>query len=166
MKYLKKTLTVLAASMAVLSLTGCNDKKEDTAKVDDAKIIETQDNQIANPWSEVDSIVEAKTITGFDFIVPDTIDGKSQSLIQVMNDELIEVRYGDDVIIRKSKGSDDNSGDFNSYDVAKEEDGLVLKGNEETYNCITWTNGDYAYSITSGSGLSLDTITEVVNSID
>ena len=166
MKYLKKTLTVLAASMAVLSLAGCNNKKEDTAKVDDAKIIETQDNQIANPWSEVDSIVEAKTITGFDFIVPDTIDGKSQSLIQVMNDELIEVRYGDDVIIRKSKGSDDNSGDFNSYDVAKEEDGLVLKGNEETYNCITWTNGDYAYSITSGSGLSLDTITEVVNSID
>ena len=49
MKNLKKTLTVLAASMAVLSLTGCNDKKEDTAKVDDAKIIETQDNQIANP---------------------------------------------------------------------------------------------------------------------
>ena len=166
MKNLKKTLTVLAASMAVLSLTGCNDKKEDTAKVDDAKIIETQDNQIANPWSEVDSIAEAKTITGFDFIVPDTIDGKSQSLIQVMNDELIEVRYGDDVIIRKSKGSDDNSGDFNSYDVAKEEDGLVLKGNGDTYNCITWTNGDYAYSVTSGSGLSLDTITEVVNSID
>ena len=83
-----------------------------------------------------------------------------------MNDELIEVRYGDDVIIRKSRGSDDNSGDFNSYDVTKEEDGLVLKGNEETYNCITWTNGDYAYSITSGSGLSLDTIIEVVNSID
>ena len=35
--------------MAVLSLAGCNNKKEDTAKVDDAKIIETQDNQIANP---------------------------------------------------------------------------------------------------------------------
>ena len=35
--------------MAVLSLAGCNNKKEDTAKVDVAKIIETQDNQIANP---------------------------------------------------------------------------------------------------------------------
>ena len=96
--------------MAVLSLAGCNNKKEDTAKVDDAKIIETQDNRIANPWSEVNSIAEAKTITGFDFIVQDTIDGQN---------EIIEVRYGDDVIIRKSKGNEDNSGDFNSYDVTK-----------------------------------------------
>ena len=188
MKNLKKTLTVLTASMAVLSLAGCNNKKEDTAKVDDAKIIETQDNQIANPWSEVNSIAEAKTITGFDFIVPDTIDGKSQSLIQVMNDEIIEVRYGDDVIIRKSKGNEDNSGDFNSYDVTKEEsieyvapgsdygtpDGitLTLKGDGDTFNCVTWARvasqagADYSYSITCGSGLSFETITEVVNSID
>ena len=131
--------------MAVLSLAGCNNKKEDTAKVDDAKIIETQDNQIANPWSEVNSIAEAKTITGFDFIVQDTIDGQN---------EIIEVRYGDDVIIRKSKGNEDNSGDFNSYDVTKEEsieyvapgsdcgtpDGitLTLKGDGDTFNCVTW----------------------------
>ncbi len=165
MKNLQKLFTVFTVGATLLALVGCSTKKDETVK-EDEQIIETDDNQIANPWSEVDSIVEAKAITGFDFTVPESIDGKSQSLIQVMNDEMIEVRYGDDIIVRKSKGSDDNSGDFNSYDVTKEEDGLVLKGNGDTYNCITWINGDYAYSITSGNGLSLDTITEVVNSID
>ena len=165
MKNLQKLFTVFTVGATVLALVGCSTMKDETVK-EDEQIIETDDNQIANPWSEVDSIVEAKAITGFDFTVPESIDGKSQSLTQVMNDEMIEVRYGDDIIVRKSKGSDDNSGDFNSYDVTREEDGLVLKGNGDTYNCITWTNGDYAYSITSGSGLSLDTITEVVNSID
>ena len=165
MKNLQKLFTVFTVGATVLALVGCSTMKDETVK-EDEQIIETDDNQIANPWSEVDSIVEAKAITGFDFTVPESIDGKSQSLTQVMNDEMIEVRYGDDIIVRKSKGSDDNSGDFNSYDVTREEDGLVLKGNGDTYNCITWINGDYAYSITSGNGLSLDTITEVVNSID
>ena len=161
----EKLFTVLTVGATVLALVGCSTKKNETVK-EDEQIIETDNNQIANPWSEVDSISEAKAITGFDFTVPESIDGKSQSLIQVMYDEMIEVRYGDDIIVRKSKGSDDNSGDFNSYAVTREEDGLVLKGNGDTYNCITWINGDYAYSITSGNGLSLDTITEVVNSID
>ena len=188
MKNLKKMFTVLTVGATVLSLVGCSTNK-DIVKKDDSNALETADtNQIANPWSEVSSIIEAKAITGFDFIVPDTIDGKSQSLIQVMNDEMIEVRYGDDIIVRKSKGSEDNSGNFNSYDVVKEEnieyvapgsdcgtpDGIVLtlKGSGDTFNCVTWTRtasqagADYSYSITCGGGLSLETITEVVNSID
>ncbi len=166
MKNLQKLFTVVTVGATVLSLVGCSGKNE-TVKKEDANTADINEtNQIANPWSEVGSISEAKAITGFDFTVPESIDGKSQSLVQVMNDELIEVRFGDDIIVRKSKGSDDNSGDFNSYDVTKEEDGFVLKGNGDTYNCITWTKDGYAYSITSSNGLSLDIITEAVNVIE
>ena len=141
----------------------------------------SNNNQIANPWTIVDSIKEASTMTNFDFIVPEKIDDNDISLIEVMNDEIIEVRYGEDIIIRKAKGKDDISGDYNSYDVVKEETisyvapnatcgtpdevVLTLRGNDDTYNCITWTYFDYAYSITSNDGLNLDSILDIVNSI-
>ncbi len=171
-KEMKNFMKLFFTGLICMSLVACNKKEE---------IVIDGDNKIANPWSEVNNISEAKTITGFDFIVPEEINGNKQSLIQVMEDSLIEVRFGDDIILRKSKGSDDNSGDFNSYDVTKEETisyimpdatygtadslTLTLKGNGDTYNCIIWTIGDYAYSITSSNGLSLDVITETINSI-
>ena len=138
-------------------------------------------NQIANPWTIVDSIKEASTMTNFDFIVPEEINGNKESLVQVMNDKLIEVRYGEDIIIRKARGNEDISGDYNSYDVVKEEAisyvapnatcdtpekiTLTLKGNDDTFNLITWTYFDYSYSISSDDGLSLDVILDIVSSI-
>ena len=141
----------------------------------------SNNNQIANPWTIVDSVEEASSLTNFDFIVPEKIDDNDVSLIEVMNDEIIEIRYGEDIIIRKAKGKDDISGDYNSYDVVKEETisyvapnatcgtsdeiVLTLRGNDDTYNCITWTYLDYAYSITSNDGLNLNSILDIVNSI-
>ncbi len=168
MKNLKKMFAVIVAGATVFSLVGCQSKtNNDVAKVDEPEIIDTSDNQIANPWSEVKTIDEASAIVGFDFNVPEVIDGKSQSLIMVMSDEEIEVRYGDnEITLRKAKGSDDISGDYNSYDSVTQEDGLTLKGDGDTYNCITWTSEAYAYSITSSNGLSLGLVNEIVNSID
>ena len=162
MNKINKLLVVLVLSMFCFSCSSNN-------------------NQIANPWTIVDSVEEASSLTNFDFIVPEKIDDNDISLIEVMNDEIIEVRYGEDIIIRKAKGKDDISGDYNSYDVVKEETisyvapnatcgtpdevVLTLRGNDDTYNCITWTYFDYAYSITSNDGLNLDSILDIVNSI-
>ena len=151
MKNLQKLFTVLTVGATLLALVGCSTMKDETVK-EDEQIIETDDNQIANPWSEVDSIVEAKAITGFDFTVPESIDGKSQSLIQVMNDEMIEVRYGDDIIVRKSKGSDDNSGDFNSYDVSDDVsvNGVDVSIDQSGNNILVrFVYDDYSYSLSS-----------------
>lgn len=143
-----------------LSLTACNKKEE---------VNDNGNDNMVNPWVEVKTLEEAKEKTGFDLVVPDVIDGKTISLIQAKDNEMIEVRYGDDIIIRKSKGSDDNSGDFNRYDTTKQETvgsyELTVKGNGDAYNNIIWTSNDYSYSITSSNGLSLDMISEVVNSI-
>ena len=137
----------------------------------------SNNDQIANPWTIVDSIKEASTMTNFDFIVPEEINGNKESLVQVMNDELIEVRYGKDIIIRKARGNEDISGDYNSYEIVKEETisyvapnatdeiVLTLKGNDDTFNLITWTYFDYSYSISSNDGLSLDVILDIVSSI-
>ena len=164
MKNLQKLFTVLTVGATVLSLVACSTKKDEVIEdSNNDEIIDT--NQIANPWSEVDSISETKAITGFDFTVPESIDGNSQSLVQVMNDELIEVRFGDDIIVRKSKGSEDNSGSFNNYDTVKEEGNLTVKGNGDTYNVAIWTSDGYSYSITSSNGLSMEAITDAVSSI-
>ncbi len=167
MKNLKKIFVASVACATVFALVGCQTKtSNDTVKKDEPEIIDTDDNQIANPWSTVETIKEASAIVGFDFNVPESIDGKDISLIQVMDDEEIEVRYGEDIIIRKSKGSDDNSGDYNNYDSVIEENGVTLKGDGDSYNCIIWTNEAYAYSITSSNGLGLDLVNELVSSID
>ena len=151
---MKKLFILLASLFVVMSLVGCSSNKE-------------ENNQIANPWVEVDSLDEASKITGFTFDVPDTLDGKSITLIQVMNDELIEVRYDDDIIFRKGKGSEDYSGDFNSYEITRTENindvEVTLKGSGDTYNCVTFIVDDYSYSITTNNGLSLDAISDVIN---
>ncbi len=160
MKNLKKALTVLTAILAVLSLGACS-KKDD-------KTIESEDNMV-NPWVEVNSLEQAKEKTGFEFVVPNDVNGKTISLIQIKGNDMTEVRFGDDIIVRKSKGSDDNSGDFNKYDVTKEEtidsNDVVIKGKDDVCYCITWNISDYSYSITSNNGLSIDTVKEMASSI-
>ncbi len=157
MKNLKKMFAVLTVSLAALSLFGCNSKVEE-------KVIDDNNNAI-NPWVEVADITKAIEKVGFDFAIPEDINGNKISLVRVMSDEMIEIRYGDDIIVRKSKGNEDNSGDLNNYDIVKEENGFTLKGNDDTYNCITWNKDNYSYSITTSNGLSLSDVADTVNAI-
>lgn len=52
---------------------------------------------------------------------------------------------------RKSVGTEDNSGDYNTYsvvvDAAIGEYPLTLSGDEQAFYLATWTDGTYAYSI-------------------
>lgn len=77
--------------------------------------------------------------------------------------ELAEILYfGEDDTLRyrKSRGTEDNSGDYNQY--AQETTltifGCVvtLKGGADGYTLAAWTDGTYAYSINSSTPLSLD----------
>ncbi len=137
LKNMKKIFVLLTVLFVTISLVACSFEEE-------------ENNQIVNPWVEVNSLDEASKITGFKFNVPNTFDTKTITLIQVMNDELIEVRY-DDVILRKGKGKEDYSGDYNSYEISKTENinniDVTLKGSSDTCNCATFLVEDYSYSI-------------------
>ena len=69
------------------------------------------------------------------------------------------------ITLRKSKGSADNSGDFNAYNnvvTTKINDNeVVIKGNSETFTLAIMTDGEYTWSLTFDSGVTTDTITNM-----
>lgn len=75
--------------------------------------------------------------------------------------ELAEIQYfgqTDSLCYRKSIGTDDNSGDYNTYAQEKTLElsscTVTFKGNTDGYLLATWTDGTYAYSISVTSPMT------------
>lgn len=73
--------------------------------------------------------------------------------------ELAEVSYtgaGQTAVFRQSLGSEDNSGDYNTYNDVIEMDAngqtVTLRGNEGVYSLALWTDGTYSYSLSLSPG--------------
>ena len=105
--------------------------------------------------------------------VPETIGEYSKTLIQNMDQEIIQVFYekngtDDSILIRKGTGSDDISGDYNKYTEIKETQigdvQVTEKGNDGTVSLATWTTEDYSYSI-SVPGMSEDEIAVIIEQV-
>ena len=117
---------------------------------------------------------DAAALTGYDFTVPDSVDGYPDVTIAVLESEqLTEVQYSSGnarLCLRKAPGSDDISGDFNQYaeSNAVDVDGrsVTLQGNDGQVQLATWLDGDYTYSIgiyrEDGTGLTADEMTGLV----
>lgn len=117
---------------------------------------------------------DAAALTGYDFTVPDSVDGYPDVTIAVLESEqLTEVQYSSGnarLCLRKVPGSDDISGDYNQYaeSNAVDVDGrsVPLQGNDGQVQLATWLDGDYTYSIgiyrEDGTGLTADEMTGLV----
>ncbi len=101
--------------------------------------------------------VPLKELTGLPFDVEDT---------QYVSywEELAEIQYfgqTDSLCYRKSRGTEDNSGDYNVYSQVKTLDvsgcTVTLKGGAEGYSLAAWTDGTYAYSISASKPLTEET---------
>lgn len=129
--------------------------------------------QIANPFQDCTSLAQAAEIAGFEMTVPDSISGYTQGSIQAIDKQMIQVFYssGDDsILLRKASGSDDISGDYNTYaqtnTVTVGSIPVTMKGSSDTVSVAAWTDGGYAYAIDiSGTGLSADAVTALVAEI-
>lgn len=72
---------------------------------------------------------------------------------------MIEVIYeavddSDDAIyIRKGSGTDDISGDYNSYSESKKVSvgsyNVTMKGDNGTVSLVTWTDGEFSYAVST-----------------
>lgn len=78
--------------------------------------------------------------------------------------ELAEIQYlgqSDTLCYRKSLGTEDNSGDYNTYPQEKTVDvsglSVTLKGDGKGCSLALWTDGTYAYSISVSGQLSEET---------
>ena len=78
--------------------------------------------------------------------------------------EMAEIRYRNDeaeAVFRKSAGTEDISGDFNSYDTIQEltvgDITVTLKGNSGIYMLAIWFQDGFSYSLSISSGAAEET---------
>lgn len=129
--------------------------------------------QIANPFEDCDTLDDAAKIAGFEMTAPDHIDGYSSLSVQAIEKEMIQLCFADGdntLCLRKAVGTNDVSGDYNSYSETStvEINGLqvTVKGDGGLICVAVWTDGGYSYSIgASGTALAMDTVKTLVSSI-
>ena len=110
----------------------------------------------ANPWKDSDTLKEAEADAGFEVNIPDRFKDFAPSCYRSTKNDIIEIIYTDSegneaFRIRKSAGTDDISGDYNSYESEKstsvEDKTVNIKSNGNDVYVVTWCEGNYTYAI-------------------
>ena len=169
---------LLLLSMLCLAIIACGKKEEVKEEVAQAtEVSQPADVGVPNPFEIVDTLDEAAKIAGFSLEAPTEYADYKTTLIQVIEDDMIEVIYFDDVEktheglrVRKANGTDDISGDYNEY---KEENVVKVgelevteKGNDGSISIASWTDGTYSYSINVDEALlNADDISNLISNI-
>ena len=135
--------------------------------------------QIANPWSDFDSLEEAETDAGVELTLPESYQGFNHRIYRSMHGEMIEVIYQDadgqeGFRIRKSRDAGDISGDYNSYTQKKTleiGDRVVeTRGNGDEIAVASWgnlsLNLSYAICVAEDQHFTEDDIRSLVEAID
>ena len=139
--FIKHTTLLACSALLAVSLAACSQPAASDAAstAGSASSSATSDtSQIPNPWTGCTTLADAAALTGYDFTVPDSVDGYPDVTIAVLESEqLTEVQYSSGnarLCLRKAPGSDDISGDFNQYaeSNAVDVDGrsVTLQGND------------------------------------
>ncbi len=159
---MKKLIAFILCGLSVCSLAACASK---TATSGNAAI--------PNPFVDCATLADAAMLTGFDIIVPDSVDGFDTRTIQVMDNKMIQVIYtkGDNnLLIRKQAGSDDISGDYSQYSetntVTLGTLQVTMKGENGMVCLATWADGGYMYAIDAQDvPWSSDTISALIGNV-
>lgn len=114
-----------------------------------------------NDIVEVSSVEELSKTVGFEVSEPGNLPFEPESVAYTAYwAEMAEIIYTNDeqtAVFRKGIGSDDVSGDYNSYELTSEisvnDINAMLKGNGETYTLAIWTDGEFAYSLSLSEGV-------------
>lgn len=135
--------------------------------------------QIANPWSDFDSLEEAEADADVELTLPESYQHFDHRIYRAMHGEMIEVIYQDadgqeGFRIRKSRGSEDISGDYTSYAQEKTltsgDRSVTIRGNGDTISVATWSNHNlnlsYAICVAEDRHFTEDDIRSLVEAID
>ena len=118
--------------------------------------------QVVNGIVEVDTLEQLAAAVGFEIEELGTLPFEVETTTYISYwGEMAEVSYtgeGQTSTFRKSRGTEDNSGDYSVYSAAKEITicslTVTLKGSGEVYTLATWSADGYAYSISLSNGIS------------
>ena len=122
--------------------------------------------QIANPLVDYDSLEEAEKVVGFELSYSESIKAESYTII---NGTTLQLNLENDGYLRKAKGREDISGDYNEYEKAEtktaEGKSVTLKGNGGKVMLAIWTDGDYTYCVGITDGISEADMLLIVNAV-
>ena len=113
---------------------------------------------------QADSAEELAGLVGFEVIDVEGLPFEPQETTYLAYwGEMAEIQYSAEnvrAVFRKSAGSEDNSGDFGTYDAVEEhavgETSVVLKGSGGQYMLAIWQHGGFSYSLSISCGASLE----------
>lgn len=141
----------------------------------DAVTLDGGNAQIPNPWVDCDTMADAAALAGFDFTAPDALfDGTASKSIQAVENDIIQVIYfgaenNEIGRVRKGAGSGDVSGDYNDYAENETADvggvSVRLRGTDGNVFVMTWTSGNFAYSVTTTNGMARDAALGMVSAL-
>jgi len=129
----------------------------------------------ASPYQPCATLQEAEDITGYALSVPDSLleEGKTEIMVyygSMTELSVLDNEYHTVLYVRKDKGEQDISGIHDTYDAEdKVEIGgctVTLRGDRDMYYVAVWTKNGFSYSLTSSKGLSKETMTEYIGSIE
>lgn len=112
--------------------------------------------------AEAASVQELSQLAGFEMTdIPDLPFAVEQVSYTVLWEKLAQITYTgmeQTLTFRKSAGQEDNSGDYTVYQNVQEKtvggNSVTLKGDGNTYCLVVWTDGEFAYSLRFGTGVS------------
>lgn len=172
------TAIAIATAGIVMMMAGCASGSASTGDASEAATtieqIEVTDAAatdageiigMPNPIVEYDTLEAAEKAAGFEFAVPEAIDGYENVSWSVIAEETIQVIYtnadGEEITIRKAAGDEDISGDYTIYDDERiqEVDGhqVTMRGSADKVCLAIWTDAGYSYSVMTSDGEGLST---------
>ena len=119
-----------------------------------------EDFKIPDPFKNVLNLDEAIKLAGFNFVAPETIGDFICALFEVIEGEMIQLKYVNDggsvITVRKARGNDDVSGDYVHYPLSETLDfegrKVTVKGDEKKVHVVTFTESEFTYAVQSDDG--------------
>lgn len=156
-------------------LTGNDDSiiKTDGSTISISKKADTKDEdvQIPNPLTEHETLADLAKTVGFEVTLPAVDKAYQETAFIDISGETADVRFadGEDTItFRKAKGSDDISGDYNTYDENKtitvKGVSVSVKGNDGI-NTATWQKDGFTYSFSSNKAMTQDALVKAIENL-
>lgn len=170
---MKKLIVIALSAVMTLSVAAYTNNPP---KQISGQAAEGDSQQIPDPFEDCKTIAEAEKTAGFTLALPEKLpEGYVQKSIQAIKNDMIQVFYENgekELLIRKAKGKEDISGDYNKYSenntITVGSLQVSTRGNDGKVQVATWVKGEYAYSISAGyddAGLDTAVISDLVRGI-
>ena len=122
------------------------------------------DVQITSPIQEFETLQEAEQSAGFSLALPEEFDSAEDAAYVIVSGTILEVSGtadGSPFCVRKGKGTEDISGDYNSYDEVKQ---VQIAGTEWTCSgnggqifLMTKEEDGFSYALSFEQGIRPET---------